>query len=927
MAQAPVEATAEAAVEEVVVTGSRLQTGFTAPTPVTVVGQAQVEQRAPSSIGEVVNQLPVFRNTAGPQTSLFGIVASGQAILDLRGLGGNRTLVLVNSQRHVPVNSNGTFDTNLLPTSLVERFDVVTGGASAAYGSDAVAGVTNFILANRLNGVKGSVQFGQSQRNDMKEAVVSLGYGNEFAGGKGHYIIGADYSQNDGITNMLDRSWGRNEPGFLALTASRPAGTPANLFSNYVEFNSRTAGGIVNTGPLKGTAFGPNGVPYQFAYTPLGGSLEQVDMSQRNYGDQEFNQQQLWTPYNRHAFLARAEYELAPNVTGFVAIHQGGLRTTTSTLYIPAAPNFIIDRDNPYLDAATRARMVAANLQTISVNRTGKEWGFLASGNRLETLQANFGLNGSFGDNWKWDVGGTYGGTNSHISLRNTPRTPDLYASAYAMRNAAGQIVCGPTASIPGLTAAQRAQVSPGCVPMNILGPGSISPAAVAYFNSASNQDNEIRQTTAQANLAGEPFNMPAGPVSGAIGVEWRKDSNDATGCPDCVAGKLANQNYPSYSASVTVKEAYAEVGVPLLRDLAIAKTLDLNGAVRRTDYSTSGGVTTWKIGATWEPSDFLRVRATRSRDIRAPNIEELFNPGSNGIAAVVNRTNGASASVASSTRGNPNLTPEIADTFTTGVVFQPRWAALAGFRASVDYFKIDIADVIGSVTAQDIADRCLVQNLTEYCAFLVRDSSLVGFNRVNATRINLAAQFNEGLDYELAYRVPLDRFNMPGQLDIRALGTQTKHLRSRQLLPNGTISTVDVAGAVNASGSVSGVPKWQWNFNLNYTLNRFATNLQVRYSSDIKYSTTLIGPDDPAYSPALPNSVNQNIWTVPPYYNLNMSYNIIDEPESNRRLQLFGVIDNLLDKDPPIVALEVKGGSPYDVAGRRFKVGLRFNF
>jgi iron complex outermembrane receptor protein len=930
-AQAPAPAPAEdSTLEEVVVTGSRLTTGFNAPTPVTVVGAQQVEQRAPSNIGEVVNQIPAFRNSSGVGTSAFGIVAGGQNLLDLRGLGATRTLVLINGQRHVPVNSNGTFDTNLIPTSLVERFEVVTGGASAAYGSDAVAGVTNFILKSNLQGLTGSVQYGISQRDDGKEPVFSLGYGTSFAGGKGRFIIGGDYAENSGVDNMYSREWGRKEPGLFALPANRTAGLPSQIFANNVELSTRTYGGIIVGGPLAGTAFDQAGSPFILPLgTPRGGS-EMVGTG--NYGDAEYSTQQLYTPYERTAALARVEYDITDTVSAFAQLHYGEFNIHTKTLFIPINPNFVIQRDNPYIPASIRAAMVANNLNTVTVNKTGGEWGSLFSGNQIETYQGNFGINGEIFENWRWDLGGTVGKTDSHIELANTPRTADLYQSTHAVLGPNGSIVCGTPQTNPyflaqpaNIRAELISQVSPGCSPMNVFGIGTASDQSINYFNSASIQDLVIKQSTFAANLSGEPLSLPAGPVSLAAGFEWRKDSVDAVGCPDCVAKKLANQNYPSYNASVTVKEAYAEIGVPVIRDAAFAQTLDLNGAVRRADYSTSGGVTTWKVGATWEPNDTFRFRLTRSRDIRAPNISELFDPGSNGKGNVTNRTNGLSGIVDSRTTGNPNLIPEVADTFTTGVVFQPTWEWASGFRLAVDYYKIKIANVVGNVPQQETADRCLVQRIQEFCQFIAFDNSPLGFSGVYSTRVNLDRQETSGIDIEVAYRIPIASVGIPGNLDFRALGTNYRSIKTFQTLPNGTINEVELAGANNSFGGASGLPKWQWNFNLLYNVGRANVGLQARYTSKLKYSTTLIGPDDPTYSPALTNSVNRNVWPETLYFNLNASYELLRD--GDRRLQLFGVIDNVLDKDPPIAAMTFLGGSPYNLMGRYFKAGVRFSY
>jgi iron complex outermembrane receptor protein len=374
------------------------------------------------------------------------------------------------------------------------------------------------------------------------------------------------------------------------------------------------------------------------------------------------------------------------------------------------------------------------------------------------------------------------------------------------------------------------------------------------------------------------------------------------------------NQNYSLFKGEVTVKEAYAEVGAPVLADLPFVQALDLNGAVRRTDYSTSGSVTTWKVGFTWDVNPMFRMRATRSRDIRAPNINELFNPGSEGNPNVVNRLNGASGFIKSNTVGNPDLDPEIGDTTTAGIVFQPSWGWADGFRLAVDWYDIKLKGAIATLSAQEILDDLLVRGNTSYEQFVVRDSTPLGFSRVNATQLNLNAQRTNGVDIEVAYRVPLSSLpiNVPGSLNLRAIGSWTDDARS--ITASGV--DTDVAGTLTN-------PEWSWNVTGTYVLDRLTTNLQVRYVNEMKYSATLVGPEDPNYSVGLSNSINKNIWPAALLFYLSGSYTV--KEQGDRRIQVYGNIDNLLDKTPPIVAITSQG--PYDLIGRAFKFGVRFTY
>jgi outer membrane receptor protein involved in Fe transport len=922
LTEAAVAAQAAGAVEAVVVTGSRLNTGFNTPTPVTTVGTEQIQQRAASTVGELLNELPSFRASSGPGVLTNGTVSSAQSLLDLRSLGSTRTLVLVDGHRPTPVNANSTFDVNLIPTGLVARTEVVTGGASAAYGSDAVAGVVNLILDSHYEGFKGDVRYGESQRNDNVERYVSLAYGRSFAGGKGHFVLGGDWTRNEGVGNLYNRAWGRKEPGALSLPTNRAAGLPANIISYNVELSAVTPYGLISSGPLAGTAFNAQGQPYAFSYGSIRGATEMIGTG--NYGNSEYNSMDLRPAYERAALLGRLEYELTPSITAFAEYHYGSLSAHGHSGTCCNTVTYVIGRDNAFLPDSIRQAMITNNLATINVGRRNQDYPWATASNTLQNYQGVFGLKGDVFGGWKWDATYTTGSSRVKATQVLQPRVADQQHSAYAVRNAQGQIVCGPVATDPWLlsqAASQRdgyaAQIDAGCVPSNVFGAAD-NAAAVAYYLSDARQRISIGQQTFSANLSGEPFRLPAGPVSVAIGGEWRKNSLDAVGCPDCVLGKLTNQNFPSFSGDINVKEGYAEVGAPILAGLSLVKSLSVNGAVRLTDYSTSGSVTTWKVGGEYEPIDGLRFRLTRSRDIRAPNISELFNPGSNGRANLTNKLNGVSNIVASKTAGNPNLKPEVADTLTAGVVFQP--AFLRGFRVSVDYFRINISDVIGSVGAQDVLDRYLLQGLKEYEPYIVFNNTALGVSQVNSTYLNMLAQKNEGVDFEAAYRAPIDKLGLPGQFDVRVLGTYYAHLRTLQTLPDGTVSDIDYAGVSSA------VPHWQGNLNLAYRLGRFSSALNARFTSKIRYSATLVGPDDPAYNPASSNSINQNLWRSNVNFSLNAAYDIIEPGE--RRLQVYGVIDNLFDKDPPVVAFSLlSGASPYDVIGRSFKVGVRFAY
>jgi outer membrane receptor protein involved in Fe transport len=931
----------QAAVAELVVTGSHISTaGFTAPTPVTVVPAAQLQQKAAGSVSEALHDIPQFAANTGPANASSGAQSASKATLNLYNLGASRTLVLVDGQRHVADGTGNVFDTNLIPVSLIDRVDVVTGGASAAYGSDAVAGVVNFVMKDHLEGFTLDFHEGFSEYGDAVEFAPSAAFGKSFLDGKLHLVIGGDYTDNKGTRTFYSRPWGQLEPGVMTIAnSSIPAATrvalglPANIIANHIRTSAYNSSGLITAGPLKGIAFDDGGLTHLFNYGLINGGT--VTYMGGDYGSVLNPDEDVRAAYQRGAAMGRVEYEFTPNLNAFFSIGYGVLHTYGDSFgaRIPNYNAYPVLANNPFLPASVAAA-IASSKSTVSIGNGQTAPGFaysatrdgdlssIASRNRTETVQTNFGVRGYEtwrGQDWKWDIEGGYGKATFAPDIHNTPITADFFEAAYVVPGPNGQPVCGPIATNPYFNtqpavvkAALVAQVTPGCVPYNIFGNNkSYNQAALAWFNNASQTDFEFRQYTAQADISGSPVNLPAGPLSIAAGVDWRKETLSSVNCPECQLGALMNQNYSLFSGSVNVTEGYFETDAPLLASLPLIKRLDMNGAVRETNYSSSGAVTTWKVGGTWDVTDYFRLRITRSHDIRAPNINELDNPGSEGNPQVINPANNAQGYIKNNTVGNPNLVPEVGDTITAGMVFQPSWGWSNGFRASVDYWSINLQKIISTLPVQNVINNCYA-GATSFCQYITFDSSALGISRVNTPQLNLNAQKTSGLDIELTYRFPLDRLHIPGSLTTRALGMYT--YANRTIASGVESNTVDSAT----------VPRFFFSDLTTYQLGQFTGNLTIRYTSPIKYSTLLVGPDDPAYNIASTSSINQNLWYVPLYYNVALSYDIVRS--GGKQFQVYLNIDNLFDQNPPVVAWSLSGG-PYDLIGRAFKLGFRLKY
>ena len=942
---APLPTTAAAtpdanAVQEVVVTGSRLVTGATPPPPLSTVTNVQLQSRGAVNLSDTVQEIPAFRPTAGQSQGLSGALANGQSLLDLRGLGRTRTLVLVDGQRPTPTNTDGSFDTNTIPTSLVARTDVVTGGASAAYGSDAVAGVVNFVLKDKIDGFIGNAQYGISNYADTRNRSGSLGWGHEFDDGKVRVMMGGDLSKTDPSPTMYGRPWGALEPGIIPLTATRPAGTPATLITNHVEYilppqgliTSCVVGGKTLSGsacPVGNLTFQQDGTPVPFQYGPYVGTTVQVAPSNStDYGYTPLGNLIMQSGGQKANFLARVAYDISPTTSAWAQYSYGSFKIFSESSYFTRSANAeIINAGNPYIPAALAAQMAAGGITQIKMASLLPNAYNPQNINSFHQEQA--GLKGTLFGDWKWDFTATDGASTFMFRNHNFVSLANYYSSIYAVKDSSGNTVCGPLSTNPNasmLTAPQIATIGAGCAPTNLFGLGNQSAAAQAYDSTTFIVSTLYKRQSAEFNFGGTLFHDWAGPVSLAVGAEWHRDKVDFVVDPSLVASSAA-QDFPAYapvnsSGKTSAKEVYAEVGVPVMRDAMFFKALDLNGAVRHTDYSPSGPVNTWKLGGTWDVNDFLRLRLTRSRDIRAPNIAEAFlQSGSFGI--LTNPLTGVSAQQGNTNFGNPNLKPEVADTWTGGFVVSPTSGLLSGFRASVDYYNIRINGVIASISAAQVLQRYYVQNNQSYAQYITfNPNNPLGFDHVTSALLNLNTQQTSGYDIDIEYRAPRDALGVPGRFSVTAQGNRLHQLE-----------TYDNTGA--SLGEIAGYfPRNRWTFYLNYDYDKFGGYLQARYSSSMKYNINDFGPDSQYYNPALPNSINKNIFPSVVYWSIGGHYTVVDA--GNRHLELYGIIDNLLNKNPPsgsygaLMGMGTGGTGgydPYDNIGRYFKMGFRFTY
>jgi outer membrane receptor protein involved in Fe transport len=883
---------------DIVVTGTRVvRDGYKAPTPTTVLGAEQIQQSAVTNVGDLLTQLPSFQGGFSREGTSIASQLAGGSQVNLRDLGPTRTLVLVDGKRFTPTTNTETVDTNLIPISLIDRVDVVTGGASAAWGSGAVAGVVNFVLKKNLEGLRADVSGGITQYGDNKDILASLAWGTSFAGGRGHVMAAVEYEKNWGIPTTGSRPWER--PGYNVL--SNPAYTPTNgqpkqLLLPDVQLSVATLGGLITSGPLKGTQFGPGGTTSQLQYGSIVSGIYMSGGTGVNAGLLS----PLSPPLTRLNFYGRALYDLTNDITVSVDVTHARSSTVNPIVAPFNLGNLTIQKTNAFLPASVVAQMTAANITSFTFGRYSPDWGFITSDVRNTTDRGVVSLNGKLGG-FKWNVYAETGRTDYDARLLNNVIVANLNSAINSVISN-GQAVCATPLATGALS---------GCVPLNPFGQGSASQAALNYIHGTQFIETQLTQTSTGANISGEPFSTWAGKVSVAAGVEYR--SEGLTSVVDSISqnnGFMAGNPHAA-KGSYSVKEGFLETVVPLLHDLPFAKELDFNGAVRVTDYSTSGTVTAWKLGGTYSVSDDLSFRVTRSRDIRAPNLNELYQASALSFVTVTNPSNNQQTLAQQFTMGNTGLRPELADTLTYGIVLTPRF--IPGFSLSVDAYDIKIRDSIVTLSSQAIINNCF-GGQTSFCSFVGRDGA-GNITSVNNVYFNLQRQSTRGIDFEASYILPLSRLGSSsnGVLSFRGLATYVSNLTARAGYDQaGEVGTQSNAG----TAGLWGVPHWRANGQVTYSGGPFSTTVEVRYVGGGKYST-----DNANYG------IDKNDVGSQTRINLGIQYTL--PIGGDRTVQFYGKVNNVFNQDPPLdpyifFAPTQTNPGLYDVVGRNFLLGVR---
>jgi len=944
--------------EEVTVTGSRLRRdGMSTPTPVTAVARDEMRAMAPTLLMDAINQLPQFRDNDTSETgSIFS--TGGSNSVNLRGVGSNRTLTLLNGRRMVSGQQTGTVDIAMVPTALIDRVEVVTGGASAAYGSDAISGVTNFILDTDFEGFRGNVQSGQTARKDHESFQVEVAAGAPI-GENGHLIGSFDYYTVDGLYGLHERGWGQQG---WALVTDPPGTVPRRFYAPNVTSRTITKGGIIPSGPLAGTQF-INGEAVPLSQGEVHGTV----MIGGGNPDLAIDWQSLAPEDKRSSVFAHYTHDLGDDRMVFVQALRGHHSVTSNPSPLGFAPAWSTEVfvDNPYLPQSVRDRMLAEGLESVPFNRVYEQF---AATRRVDddTTSITVGFEGEVGDDlfltayYQWGENIEYADYNDNYQL---PRTDRFYrALDSAIDPDTGRIAC--RANIPafgGLTPEEEAQVSKVnvqqgievfadplsnsmCIPFNPFGE-DLPQDVVDYIAGSGNYHRmKLRQDIVDVTLQTTLMeNRQSGPISLGGGFAYRDEwmyqnasgtdrdprylpgfgvFNETNGIPIRGMPTFVRDRALFYSGNPNsqgpirgqfdVWEVFAESIIPILGSTD-GSGVDLHVAARYADYAGSGGVWAGKAGLDWQATDSVRLRATWSRDTRAGTLSERFDTqtGGTGIAAGEDPLlpNEPAYVAELTTGGNPLIRPEIADTTTFGVVYQPSWAD--NLSMSLDFYDIQIEDAIDQLGTGEIIDRCYIQNAQEICALITRiDADPPLIRNIFNIFINVSEAITRGADFEVSYARPI---NIVGGND-ESIGIRF----FANYLDEVSFAFAGVE-PLNQAGELQ-YPEWLATGSFTYNRGPFSLSWQTRFrDSTVRNMLWVDGVD-----------IADNKVPGRTYTNLNLSYDFTwGDTEANA----YFYVGNLFDKDPPLLAGGVGGttgwasytnGGIFDVLGRSFTVGLQ---
>lgn len=930
------------------ITGSRiLRSDLQGTTPVVSISLDTMGSIGAENFADMATQLPQFAPSFGAsrtQSTFSGVATSGLNLANLRNLGSARSLVLINGRRAAGGTSTSTsVDFNNIPTANIDRIEIITGGASAVYGSDAVAGVINIITKKNLEGVEIGLSYGESSEGDNKNPSVSFVAGGKF-GEKGRGMLTLEFDKQ-GRVSCRDRFVCAED--FLWTSPANQVRGP----------NAQSGVGLGGRFFIGGSSF----VRRNGTFTDANGALIPFNVAIDGYNRNA--DRDIAIPTKRVLAAAELEYEISKRVRAFGEFNYGETNIEAQfeghpfqsnqpgSRYGTLNPN--IPLSNPFIPQALRTAINAFNADPANATSQISEivwWqrfndagGPRGADSTRRMQRAVFGFKGELpefglGRNWRWELSHTLGRTSVNLNTEGLVNTANLYNGLRVEADPANpsQFRC--------VDAAARSQ---GCVPINPFAPYTPAMRSALRIGSMAIGTSSLNDTL--ATLTGTVADLPAGALRAAVGAERRTFSGFLD--RDVVVNNAlatGNQISDTDFAKTKTDEVFAEVLVPVLADKPFAQSLNFEGAVRKSD-TDNGGYSTWNYGGDWEPVGGLRFRIKQARSVRAPLPGELSGVGqtfgvvqdpctqarrnANPTRAANCLTDGVPANyvppqtveqgVAGLSGGNPNLKPEQGDTLTYGVVWTPSFAK--GLSVAVDRFQIDVEKIITTVSRQiavntcyDTASRLLCNVVTRGTNVQVPNATYV-LTAVNEQLENVAKLNIAGFDVDVRYNTALP--SGWGDLNVGLLAT---------IYDKASFTTVgqplNLLGQAGGSTSDQGWIKLTANANIGWKIAGFSANWNIRYIGSADMAATGVNPatgdtntTTTAGYPKLPAYT---------YHNVRLGYQV------QKNTEVYAGVTNLFDKTPPFFASGSSGTQAldtvpgyYDIFGRSFFVGAKFKF
>lgn len=930
-------------IERVEVTGSKIgRIGELSPTPVTVISGDMMIDAGITNVGELMSELPSAVAGLSPETSNNTVFASGLSQTALRGLGSNRTLVLINGRRFVGSNpGNSAVDLNNIPAAMIARIEISTGGASAVYGSDAVAGVVNVITKKSFDGFEADVATSRPSQKGGEEDFYSFTFGN--SEGKSDFIANLTYVTQEQVTGA-QRDFVRN--GIVnidnPLNKNSTDGIPGrivfdqlgySLLRQYDKTGTFVVGGKNYTFDANGNVrdFNQNGGAN---YPTVAGSAQNsryhVGANGPGDGYNLLEHNYLRTPLERLHLNTNWGYQINDD-------HRFTFETTysNSKAYGESSPAFFtaaqitLDPKSPMLTDNARSFFAANNV----TNPIGVSWLASGLGNRKydqnrTLMRASLGLEGNINDSWGYDAYLQKGHVDANTVWYGELLRNNLNFALQATRDAKGNLVC--------VDAAARAA---GCAPLNIYGTGLMSPAALAYVTTDAMRDATLDQDVAGLTVSGDLFELPAGAVGAAFSAEYRVEKSSSLPDPAMRNGLIFNNKSSPLSGEFSVREASAEFLVPLISDQFLIKDLTFETAVRGMDYTTSGFDNAWKISLNHSINDEIKLRLNRSKSVRAPNIGDLYNPPGQTFSALVDpcqqlRIDNAGvykANVEKNCRaagipvgwsptpgwisggtkpgfivGNEDLKAERAYDITAGIVYTPEW--FDGFSLTMDYWKFSLSNMITSQSGPNVVNFCYQSESLDnpYCPLITRDPVTNDITNYFIKPYNTATAKLSGVDIETNYKLELGGY---GELDLKLMATYNENNESNTTGRAGENRVYTGEYVKNNAGT--GAFRWKGRFTANYSYEDYALALASSYVHSSVWDRNNWTPEVNNY-----NDIGSYI-----AWDLTGRYNVTPD------LQVRAGVLNLFDRQPVRNTNTFQSGEHYDILGRRLTLGVNYKF